>query len=137
MKSLRILLLLVLSLTISSCGNTNKENSSKSTENSSAEMLRPEALAQNLNMYVIEREIPGAGNLTAEELKGISQVSCGVLEKMGSEIQWLHSYVTGDKIYCVYTAPNEEMVREHARQGGFPANSVSAVSTIIDPSTAE
>lgn len=137
MKILKILLLLVLSLTISNCGNTNKENSSKSTKNSTAEMIRPEALAQNLHMYVIEREIPGAGNLTAEELKGISQISCGVLEKMGSEIQWLHSYVTGDKIYCVYTAPNEEMVREHARQGGFPANSVSAVSTIIDPSTAE
>ena len=87
--------------------------------------------------YVIEREIPGAGNLTAEQLKGISQISCGVLRKMGSEIQWLHSYVTTDKIYCVYIAPNEEMVREHARQGGFPANSVSQVSAIIDPTTAE
>jgi Protein of unknown function (DUF4242) len=87
--------------------------------------------------YVIEREIPGAGKLTAQELKGISQTSCGVLRNMGSEIQWLHSYVTGDKIYCVYIAPNEEMVREHALQGGFPANSVSEVSTIIDPTTAE
>lgn len=87
--------------------------------------------------YIIEREIPGAGKLTAEQLKGISQISCGVLRKMGSEIQWLHSYVTADKIYCVYIAPNEEMVREHAKQGGFPANSVSPVSTIIDPTTAE
>ena len=87
--------------------------------------------------YLIEREIPGAGNLTAEQLKGISQTSCGVLSKMGSQIQWLQSYVTGDKIYCVYIAPNEEMVREHALQGGFPANSVNEVATIIDPTTAE
>ncbi len=87
--------------------------------------------------YVIEREIPGAGNLTAEQLKGISQISCGVLSKLGSQIQWVHSYVTDDKIYCVYNAPNEEMIREHATQGGFPANLVSKVSTIIDPTTAE
>ena len=87
--------------------------------------------------YVIEREIPGAGKLTPQELKGISQTSCGVLTTMGPQIQWLQSYVTGDKIYCVYIAPNEEMVREHARQGGFPANVVSKVATIIDPTTAE
>lgn len=87
--------------------------------------------------YVIEREIPGAGNLTAEQLKGISQTSCGVLKNLGPQIQWLQSYVTGNKIYCVYIAPNEELVREHARQGGFPANSVSQVNTIIDPTTAE
>jgi hypothetical protein len=87
--------------------------------------------------FVIEREIPGAGKLTAAELKNISQISCGVLGKMGTEIQWQQSYVTGDKIYCVYIAPNEEMVREHASQGGFPANVVSMVSTIIDPTTAE
>ena len=87
--------------------------------------------------YVIEREIPGAGKLTAEQLKGIAQTSCGVLDKMGPQIQWVQSYVTGDKIYCVYIAPNEEMVREHAKQGGFPANSVSQVATIIDPTTAE
>jgi hypothetical protein len=87
--------------------------------------------------YVIEREIPGAGALTADQLKGISQTSCGVLSNMGPQIQWVHSYVTGNKIYCVYNAPNEEMVREHAKQGGFPANSVSKVSTIIDPTTAE
>jgi len=87
--------------------------------------------------YVIEREIPNAGSLTAEQLKDISKVSCGVLNKMGPEIQWKHSYVTDDKIYCVYVAPNEEMVREHASQGGFPANKISRVSQIIDPTTAE
>lgn len=87
--------------------------------------------------YVIEREIPDAGKLTPEQLKAISQTSCGVLSKLGSEIQWVHSYVTDDKIYCVYNAPNEEMVYEHAKQGGFPANSVAKVSTIIDPVTAE
>jgi hypothetical protein len=87
--------------------------------------------------YVIERDIPGAGKLSAGELKAISQKSCAVLEGMGPQIQWLQSYVTGDKVYCVYIAPNEAMVREHARQGGFPANSVSEVITIIDPVTAE
>ncbi len=87
--------------------------------------------------YVIEREIPGAGKLSAEQLKGISQTSCGVLSKMGPQIQWVHSYVTEDKLYCVYIAPDKEMVREHAKQGGFPANSVSLVSTIIDPTTSE
>jgi len=86
--------------------------------------------------YVIEREIPGAGDLTQEQLKGISQTSCGVLQNLGPEINWVHSYVTQDKIYCVYIAPNEAMVREHAKQGGFPANSVATVSTIIDPTTA-
>ncbi|MGN6195605.1 MAG: DUF4242 domain-containing protein [Ginsengibacter sp.] len=87
--------------------------------------------------YVIERDIPGAGDLSAEQLKGISKISCDVLRNMGPEIQWIHSYVTGDKIYCVYIAPNEEMIREHATKGGFPANSVSEVSTIIDPVTSE
>lgn len=87
--------------------------------------------------YVIEREIPGAAKLTPQELKAIAQKSCGVLGKMGPQIQWLQSYVTGDKVYCVYIAPNEAMVREHAQQGGFPANRVSEVKTIIDPTTAE
>lgn len=87
--------------------------------------------------YVIEREIPGAGKFTATELQGISQTSCGVLSEMGPQIQWVHSYVTGDKIYCIYNAPNEAMVREHAVKGGFPANSVARVITIIDPTTAE
>jgi hypothetical protein len=87
--------------------------------------------------YVIEREVPGVGKLSSEQLQGISQTSCGVLSRMGPQIQWVHSYVTGDKIYCIYIAPNEDMVREHARQGGFPANSVSEVAAIIDPATAE
>ena len=87
--------------------------------------------------YVIERDIPGAGKLSPEELKGISQTSCGVLSGMGPQIQWVQSYVTGDRIYCIYIAPNEQMVREHARQGGFPANRVSEVATMIDPTTSE
>lgn len=87
--------------------------------------------------YVIEREIPGAGDLTAEQLQGVSQTSCNVLRNLGPEIQWVHSYVTGDKIYCVYIAPNEDLIREHAAQGGFPANRISEVKTIIDPTTSE
>lgn len=87
--------------------------------------------------YVIEREIPGAGQLSPQDLKGISQKSCGVLSNMGPQIQWVESFVTGDKVYCVYVAPNEDLVREHARQGGFPANRVSEVMTMIDPTTAE
>ncbi len=87
--------------------------------------------------YVIEREIPGAGKLPASDLKAISQKSCGVLSGMGPQIQWVESFVTADKIYCIYIAPNEEMVREHARQGGFPANRVSEVTSKIDPTTAE
>ncbi|MBA2683550.1 MAG: DUF4242 domain-containing protein [Gemmatimonadaceae bacterium] len=87
--------------------------------------------------YLIEREIPGAGKLTAEQLQGISQTSCGVLRDMGPSINWVHSYVTDDKIYCLYIAPNEEMVREHAKRGGFPANKVSLVRETIDPTTSE
>jgi hypothetical protein len=87
--------------------------------------------------FVIEREIPGAGNLSPQELQAISQTSCGVLQQMGPAIQWLHSYVTADKIYCVYIAPNEEMIREHAQQGGFPANRISEIKSVIDPTTAE
>ncbi len=87
--------------------------------------------------YVIEREIPGAGDLSQEELTGISQKSCGVLSDLGPQIQWVESYVTDNKIYCIYIAPNEELVREHANQGGFPANSVSEVRNVIDPTTAE
>jgi hypothetical protein len=87
--------------------------------------------------YVIERDIPGAGKLTAEELHSISQKSCGVLQKLGPQIQWVESYVTDNKIYCIYIAPDEKLVREHAKQGGFPANRVSEVRRIIDPTTAE
>jgi uncharacterized protein DUF4242 len=87
--------------------------------------------------YVIEREVPGVGQLSAEQMQAISQTSCGVLQKLGPAIQWVQSYVTGDKIYCIYIAPNEELVREHASQGGFPANKVSEIKAIIDPTTAE
>ena len=87
--------------------------------------------------YVIERDLPGAGKLTPEQLQGISQTSCGVLRKLGPEINWIESYVTDDKIYCVYIAPNEAVVREHAKQGGFPATKVSQVRSRIDPTTAE
>lgn len=87
--------------------------------------------------YVIEREIPGAGKLSPQELHAISQKSCGVLRQLGSQIQWVQSYVTDDKVYCVYIAPNEEMVREHARQGGFPADRISEIKSVIDPTTAE
>jgi len=87
--------------------------------------------------YVIEREIPGAGSLSAETLQAISQKSCGVLQGLGPQIQWVHSYVTDDKIYCIYIAPNKELVLEHASQGGFPANSVAEVRTVIDPTSAE
>jgi hypothetical protein len=87
--------------------------------------------------YVIEREIPNAGKLSPQELRAISQKSCSVLNQMGPQIQWVHSYVTDDRIYCLYVAPNEEMVREHARKGGFPANRVAAVRTVIDPTTSE
>ena len=87
--------------------------------------------------YLIEREIPGAGDLSADQLQGVAQKSCGVLQKMGPKIQWVQSYVTNNKVYCVYIAPDAEMVREHAREGGFPANSVSEIKEVIDPTTAE
>ena len=87
--------------------------------------------------FVIEREIPGAGKLSPVELQGISQKSCGVLREMGPRIQWLHSYVTDDKIYCVYIAPDEAAIREHASKGGFPANRISRIARVIDPTTAE
>lgn len=87
--------------------------------------------------YVIEREIAGAGDLSGEQLQGVSQTSCSVLNELGPEIEWLHSYVTDDKIYCVYNAPNEEMILEHATRGGFPANKISEVKNIINPATAK
>jgi hypothetical protein len=90
-----------------------------------------------LPKYMIERELPGAGDLSPEQLQAVSQKSCGVLKNLGPQIQWVHSYVTQDKIYCVYVAPNEKLIREHAAQGGFPANRISKVTTIIDPTTSE
>ena len=107
-------------------------------DKSATSQLQDELKSPNQSMYVIERIIPGAGNLTAEELQAISQTSCGVLDEMGSDnIKWLHSYVTGDKIYCVYQAKSEALVREHAQKGGFPANSVATVKNIISPTTAK
>ena len=90
-----------------------------------------------MKTFVIEREIPNAGQLTPAQLKAISQTSCGVLKEMGPDIEWDHSYVTGNKIYCVYRAKNEALIREHAQKGGFPANAVNEVATIISPATAE
>ena len=87
--------------------------------------------------FVIEREIPGAGNLKSEELQSIAAKSCGVLRELGPQINWVHSYVTGDKVYCIYIAPSEELIREHAEKGGFPANKISQISAIIDPTTSE
>ena len=87
--------------------------------------------------YLIERDMPGAGKLPPDALRGAAQTSCGVLQKLGPQIQWIESYVTDDKVYCVYIAPNEAMVREHAKQGGFPANRISEIRTVIDPTTAE
>ena len=98
-----------------------------------------EGTARDFKMpkYVIERDIPGAGSLSKEQLQAISQKSCGVLKDLGPRIQWLQSYVTDDRVYCVYIAPNEEMVREHASRGGFPADRISEIKRIIDPTTAE
>ncbi len=87
--------------------------------------------------YIIERDIPGAGSLTDQDLQGISQKSCGILNEMGPKIQWVESYVTDDKVYCIYIAPNEATVKAHAEQGGFPANRISQIKTMIDPTTAE
>lgn len=91
----------------------------------------------DMKTYVIERNIPGAGNLTAEQLKGISQASCTVLEELGPSIQWQQSFVTGDKVYCVYKAANKALIEEHANKGGFPANSISEVAATISPATAQ
>jgi hypothetical protein len=98
--------------------------------------MRPK-LEARMPKFVIEREIPGLGNLSDVELREISQKSMNILREMGPEIQWLHSYVTADKLYCVYLAPDEATIREHAKRGGFPANRVSAVRRLIDPTTAE
>jgi hypothetical protein len=87
--------------------------------------------------YVIERELPGVGQLSPQQLQAVSQTSCCVLRKLGPEIQWVHSYVTQDKIYCIYIAPNEALIREHASQGGFPANRISEIKSMIDPTTAD
>ena len=101
------------------------------------EQPKPESLPAGQHMYVIERDMPGLGKLTPAELKAASQKSCSVLRNLGPKVTWLHSYVTGDKMYCIYLAPNVEMVQQHAKEGGFPANAVNEVSTIIGPETAK
>jgi hypothetical protein len=101
------------------------------------ELPKPQALPAGQNMYVIEREMPGLGKLSPDELRAASQTSCRVLKDLGPQITWLYSYITGNKMYCVYTAPNTELVRKHAKEGGFPANAVNQVTTIISPKTAE
>ncbi len=106
-----------------SMAQTKETNTSKSSNTT------------EMKTYVIEREIPGAGSLTAEQLKGVSQTSNAVLKEMGPKIQWIHSYVTGDKIFCIYKAENPELILEHAKKGGFPANKITQISTTINPAT--
>lgn len=121
-----LLLAIMLSTGFTAMAQSSTANSNSKTTNTS-----------EMKTYVIEREIPGAGKLTADQLRSISQTSCGVLKEMGPRIQWIHSYVTGDKIYCIYKAENEELVNEHAKKGGFPANTIAKVSSVISPATAE
>ena len=105
-------------------------------QTAAATKTKNEKSMKNMNTYVIEREIPNAGNLTAEELQGISQKSCSVLKELGPDIEWVQSYVTDNKIFCIYKAENEEILRTHAMKGGFPINSVHLLSTTISPATA-
>ncbi len=124
MKTIKLVLVLIV-FTIYSAQAQQKENQTASKNN------------DIMKTYVIERIIPGAGNLTAEQLKGISQTSCSVLTEMGPIIEWKHSYVTDDKVYCVYKAENKKLIEEHAKKGNFPANSISEVAATISPVTAE
>ena len=123
-KHFAVLAIMILLVTVSKAQDASSTKSKNSNQ-------------KEMKTYVIEREIPGAGKLTAEQLKGISQTSCTVLKEMGPKIQWIHSYVTGDKVYCIYKAESIELVKEHAKKGGFPANSVNEVATVISPATAE
>ena len=128
MKSIKnsiLLLTIVLFASITARAQTTAANNNSSTSNST-----------KMKTYLIERDIPNAGKLTPEQLKAISQKSCSVLRNMGPQIQWIQSYVTGDKIFCVYKAENEDLIREHAKEGGFPANVITEVATTISPATA-
>ena len=129
MKSIKLVLIVIVL----------SANFAMAQENVIQEVTKKETTKKNVIMktYVIERNIPGAGELSPEQLKGISQTSCNVLQEMGPTIEWQHSYVTGDKIYCVYKAENKQLIEEHAKKGGFPANSISEVATSISPATAE
>ena len=121
------MLLMFVMLTSAAFAQTAKSTKTKNENNMET---------KTMNTYVIEREIPDAGKLKAEDLQGISKTSCSVLKELGPDIQWLHSYVTDNKIFCVYKAENEEILREHAKKGGFPINSVHKLSTVISPETA-
>ena len=124
MKTIKLIVILILITTNYALGQENQNQLITKNDNT-------------MKTYVIERIIPGAGDLTAEQLKGISQTSCSVITDMGPTIEWQHSYVTGDKVYCVYKAENKALIEEHAKKGSFPANSISEVATIISPATAE
>jgi hypothetical protein len=129
MKSIKNIVLplaIVLFASITATAQTTTANNNSSTSNSTT-----------MKTYLIERDIPGAGKLTPEQLKAISQKSCSILQNMGPQIQWIQSYVTGDKIFCVYKAENEDLIREHAKEGGFPANVITEISTTISPATAK
>ena len=121
---IKLIIALILFSGLSAMAQTTETNSKKTKQ------------SNEMKTFVIEREIPGAGSLTQDQLKSISQTSCSVLKEMGPKIQWIHSYVTGNKIYCIYKAENEELIREHAKKGGFPANSIVEASSIISPATA-
>ena len=131
MKSLANRLYLLLAVMLFT-GSVAMAQSSAAADNS-----KNSKTTTTMKTYVIEREIPNAGKLTPDELKGISQTSCGVLKDMGPKIQWVHSYVTDNKIYCIYKAESAELIKEHAKRGGFPANSISEVANIISPATAQ
>ena len=130
MKTMNTLKLLLLILALSSTATFAQ------TASAAKPATKKTMETKKMNTYVIEREIPNAGKLTAPELKGISQTSCSVLKELGPGIEWVHSYVTDNKIFCIYRAENEEVLREHAKKGGFPINSISLVSTMISPATA-
>ena len=127
MKSIKILLVI---LSASLSGMAQEKANNPNSENQSV------MNSQSMKTYLIEREIPGAGELTEEQLKEISQKSCSVLKEMGPQIEWVHSYVTDDKVYCIYRAQSEELIRQHATRGGFPADAISELSTKISPATA-
>lgn len=129
MKKTNVMMLIIAMMLFIGTGAfaQNASSSSEAKTKSNADM----------KTFVIEREIPDAGKLTGEQLKSISQKSCTVIKEIGPQIQWVHSYVTGNKIYCIYKAANEEVIREHAKKGGFPANSISEVSSVISPATAK
>jgi hypothetical protein len=129
MKKITIINLLLVLAFVSSAAFAQTTDATKNKNQKSME-------TKTMNTYVIERQIPGAGKLNAEQLQGISKTSCSVLQELGSDIQWIHSYVTGDKIFCIYKAENEDILRKHAEKGGFPINAINKVSTVISPETA-